>query len=568
VGPHKSIASLRRLGARLLVVLAMLSPFVGVRNAAAESMGEAVDRALRERLQARFERASALSRDDRCEPRFAGLGSESALSLSLVLGVLETAGAVSWDRPVAQSLDALLTEPCSTGQWLCQFERASDGRFVRTVAGRNVKLNVVTSSAADTRHEALGPLAARQAQATRDASRAFLNALENDDVVLFVGHSRFGSGLGFDWFDSPSRRWFDTFVERKDLEAMKDTLARDETPPSFIGVLGCSTERYYGRALGDVTPGENLLLSTAVTDHLSNVADAVAVMNAIVGSLCIPQERTVSAALGLHPAYRLYGPAGDAQLPTFPAPLTLPHLVLLLCALAPIILFVAARAPRVPGLAKKRAVFAALSWILAVVLAARIATYLAGISSLAEREAIPLLFLAAGGLALPVLVPWVRSAALPAAAEARTVAAAAALVALLYLALLMAVAPEPSQLLFAAKRLLFLTLRWLSVLPYAAATTLVLLAPVYLLPDRSPRLRAALFALAAVLFAFVASKALIFVSFWLPPLAKDLFVLHLGLAFLAVALYRLPRPSLIRPILFLSLAHGLVLAEDFHHLFV
>ena len=104
----------------------------------------------------------------------------------------------------ARAMSHVLTSPCRERLSACGFAVASSSvsaeKLIRTIDGRQIEVNLFTSSRPDGSREAPGPLAARREQSSlsRAVKDRFYRELVESDVVFYMGHSRLGGSIGFD----------------------------------------------------------------------------------------------------------------------------------------------------------------------------------------------------------------------------------------------------------------------------------------------------------------------------------------------------------------------------------
>jgi hypothetical protein len=175
-------------------------------------------------------------------------------------------------------------------------------------------------------------------------------------------------------------------------------LAGSEKTPSIIALLGCNTERYYGRTLRAATPSSSLLLTTGYSFQDALVVEAVNLLDHIFRGRCYQPTRDERRPAGAIPQYVLHPPAPQGGDVAFMGKLSLRALVLILIGL-PFVVFACGRyslsSPPlvIEGYGKEFALLILVSYVV-VALSAQVSFSDGPI----ERQAIPMLLICAGVL--------------------------------------------------------------------------------------------------------------------------------------------------------------------------
>ena len=184
-------------------------------------------------------------------------------------GVLHAVLAVGYDEAGSQEVEQanVLRGLAQRGYtWVADDQREAlgldaDGKYVtREQAGRRVIIELITPD-------------------TADAKTRFANALRGDELVLYGGHGRYGSGPDFDDIHSPSGN----FVIGEPFEAGHVTLGPNDLQAApltsdyqLMFFDGCNTYRYFDD-LRSKTPGKsskNLDVIGSTTELYWNVTAA------------------------------------------------------------------------------------------------------------------------------------------------------------------------------------------------------------------------------------------------------------------------------------------------------
>jgi hypothetical protein len=259
------------------------------------------------------------SRHD-CHLAYSKLYDNDTLSIGIFLGVMDTHHGTSWDRPAKHFLIEFLTKECRANYFACGFIRDSVEPAVlrkTTIDSKNILIAIHDSSVSDRFETSTHELLTEQQDKSKQTTNLFLRSIERDDIVLYVGHSRYGTGPGFSWIRLFSSQWLSTFVHSPVLSDIVRTLDQDATPLKVFGVFGCSSERYYARDLHTVAPNMALIVSSGITDHISNIAEAVNAVNSILGNLCYSESANSPTKLNPSSPYKLYGLFENNTFPQF-----------------------------------------------------------------------------------------------------------------------------------------------------------------------------------------------------------------------------------------------------------
>jgi len=503
-----------------------------------------------------------------CDPL--GLGSKPTLRISIFLGVMETTVGTSWDRPAKHALIEFLKQPCRPDYFACGFVESTNPESLVKVIGAHQKamLTVHDSSVSEFAKRSTTSLRVEQEQKSKTTTAEFLKALERDHVVFFVGHSRYGTGPGFSWFEFPSPRWLTSFVSSPLRHQIETTLQSTESPPALLGMFGCSSERYYARDFRAVAPDTVLILSKGITHHITNVGEAANVLSSLLGGACYANAAGTMSPLLPDSPYRLYGPppGQSRHLRAYPSLFALTLFILLV----PLVLIVAGKAPSPAGLRTPNP----RAWVedlAALVVSAALALVGAKVAAslharLAE-SALPLFIGTLGGLLLVwrLLRGHTGISELSETVKAHRIPIA--IVVALYFVFSVAPALELRQVLVAATQTFWLCATGLLAFPFAALSFAIIAFPLY-----GPRhfhlgTRIIVFVGFAVLISYGLSFGVAHTSFWLVPHQKEIFVLLCVLEIISLGLYLL-RSCLDLPILFQTLTLALLFAEGVHQLFV
>lgn len=256
-----------------------------------------------------------------CAESYAGLFRKDTLAISVFLGFTDSSiPGLVLDRPIKRALVTQLTRGCPRGLLACGFASApgpEDGPAVLTktlrVDDRNktVLVKIFDSSVSESSRECGGPLRGRQQARSAAEADEYAAALGRDDIVLYMGHSRYGTGPGFYpvSFTSPSA--VRAYIERPLLPRMRAALKGRSAPPAALGFISCNSEKYYADLAHSASPGSALLISSDDSTHPDNARTLLGFIDSVLGRRCFGDlGRSVNSAAGR--TFSLYGFFGEA----------------------------------------------------------------------------------------------------------------------------------------------------------------------------------------------------------------------------------------------------------------
>jgi hypothetical protein len=141
--------------------------------------------------------------------------------------------------------------------------------------------------------------------------------MERDDIVFYIGHSRYGTGPGFYRLPLFSSQWLSTYIHSPLLSATIRKLEQTSTPPKIFGIFSCSSQRYYAKKFHSAAPDMALIVSTGMTLYNLNIVEAVDALNSIFGNLCYSEGKNTSIKLNPNSVYKLYGLFENNKFPQF-----------------------------------------------------------------------------------------------------------------------------------------------------------------------------------------------------------------------------------------------------------
>lgn len=233
--------------------------------------------------------------DVACRQVYDKIYGDGELTMSLFLGYFDDGNYVE-DKLDKVLLIDQITAACVHGLQLCGFARDPDDAdvFTKTITRANGKTDKVrfriTHSAVSSNHQNnVGVYKAQQQKQSKAAEDAYFRALQTDDVVIYKGHARRGTGPGFRPMGASG--WVNAVATKPNLQRMMQTLKATKKTPAIIGMITCESESHYGKALQDAAPNSGLILTRQTTSFSDTDSITEASMENILQQSCATQFR-------------------------------------------------------------------------------------------------------------------------------------------------------------------------------------------------------------------------------------------------------------------------------------
>ncbi|MBC7457864.1 MAG: hypothetical protein H7235_06270, partial [Bdellovibrionaceae bacterium] len=195
------------------------------------------------------------------------------------------------DNKIAADLRSRLIAPCAPGNNLCKFQQDADDAdvFTKIILGpggktHKIRLRVMSSAVSHDDNDNRKIWATDQKRQSARIFSQFKRSLQNDGVVLYVGHSRLGTGPGFKPLDVAG--WAEAEKNKPVLNEMVETLQNANKTPQILGMLSCEGENYYGHALHKAAPKSSLLLTRQTMSSKDAYKLSEAVLNSLLSRNC------------------------------------------------------------------------------------------------------------------------------------------------------------------------------------------------------------------------------------------------------------------------------------------
>ena len=235
--------------------------------------------------------AEKLSRQSQrsCPGEHLRLSGAKSLRVSLFHGYDDAEGVVH-DKGTSKAMVYSLTQPCTGALTACGFKivekKSNIVRVARTIKGRPVTISVYSTSVstddnANKDHSRLGEQQRAQSQAV---IASFRSELQTSDIVMYMGHSRYGSGGGFKPVNGLGSV-FD-FVFRGPLREMTSALRLRPSNLKVLGIFSCSSDKYYRRAVEEANPQMNLLVTHVDTLSTESLQGVYGALDALLANKC------------------------------------------------------------------------------------------------------------------------------------------------------------------------------------------------------------------------------------------------------------------------------------------
>lgn len=231
-----------------------------------------------------------------CRKSYEKIYGDGELTMSVFLGYSDA------DNYVADRLNKIrmveqITGACGSGRQLCGFTRDPDDADVFTktitrVSGKKdkVRLRIMNSAVTSDHTTNTGDMKEQQQKQSKAVEEAYIRALQTDDVVMYNGHARRGTGPGFKPMSASD--WTAAVATRPSLQRVIQTLKKSKKTPAVIGMFTCEGESHYGKALQDSAPNSGLILTRQTSSFHDTDAIMDASMEGILQQYCGPKFRS------------------------------------------------------------------------------------------------------------------------------------------------------------------------------------------------------------------------------------------------------------------------------------
>jgi hypothetical protein len=231
---------------------------------------------------------------------------------------LDTHNGVASDVFAKKEFVQNITDACLPGLTLCAFKKVADHNpliggetFEKTLQdarGKTLKVRLKLANASLTSVMLKNEDTYWKEQYYRsvEIERAYLESLNTDDVVLYTGHSRYGTGIGFRPFDTGSVPWLRAWILQPMKTSVEKTLHQASSPAKILGFFSCDSDAHYGRTLHAANPDTALLLTRGPLAIRDLPTTLFAGINSLISGHCEEQLQT-SLRIGTRTFYYFKG---------------------------------------------------------------------------------------------------------------------------------------------------------------------------------------------------------------------------------------------------------------------
>jgi hypothetical protein len=201
--------------------------------------------------------------------------------------------------PFIRSLFAdILTQPCGHGLYACGFSHDPEAEdsgetqhLLKEIVGpdgknRAIHLLLESSSVSESNHDNLHEYKKAQKAQSKKIQSDFFSSLGTADIVLYTGHSRWGTGAGFKPLPLLSWSYLDAGLFKPILHKEEKTLLSLEKKPAVLGIFSCSSEKYYSKPLKKDAADTSLVLTTSAPSDMEAHEATLGTLNALLGLQC------------------------------------------------------------------------------------------------------------------------------------------------------------------------------------------------------------------------------------------------------------------------------------------
>lgn len=237
--------------------------------------------------------------DEACRQSYEKMYGDGELTLSLFFGYADMDDYVD-DHITKSNYVEKITENCdeTTALQLCGFKRDSDDAdiFTKTIVRsngkeENIRLRISNSAVSSSHKENMTSKKALQDKHSAQTEAKFLKALQTDDVVIYDGHARRGTGPGFRPMGTTD--WVKAVAKKQSLQNMVHALKTAKKTPGIIGMITCEGESHYGKALQEAAPNSGLLMTRQTSSFSDTNTIVTTSLESILQKQCAQSFRNV-----------------------------------------------------------------------------------------------------------------------------------------------------------------------------------------------------------------------------------------------------------------------------------
>lgn len=245
-----------------------------------------------------------------CNRQMLEMRADGRIDITIVFGYMDVSGGQNFndsgshlygngnvlDLDAKQALKSLLVSSCTHGRKsvACGF-RGNGDRLRKTIrdrwTGQRLQVNIQLASPAVTGVNRLniGQYSRQQQRSSQRTQNIFLNALQAQDVTIYMGHARSGGGPDF----SPPILKSNGHVnyplyrkQQKGIGSMIAALRQAREPSSVIGVLACKSTGLFASRIRRASPSSILITADELFDYKDILPTGYGIIEAVVGQRC------------------------------------------------------------------------------------------------------------------------------------------------------------------------------------------------------------------------------------------------------------------------------------------
>lgn len=244
---------------------------------------------------------------------------DGQLNISVFFGFSElTHSGIVVDPFNLHTFVSRLTTPCAGDLQACGFnlQRKPTSnepgftlvkRLEPPLSPSEVHIELYDSAVADNYQAILQHFEQPQEAKSEIVQAKFLQALAEQDAVLYIGHARLGTGPSFSTFESFSANWWHAMLTNQNRQDMLHTLSQREQPLPLLGLYACDTDFYYRDDLQQASPETALLLSRGATYTDTDSQRLFGTLEALLQQGCKAEYQPLLSTDSDSASYRLTG---------------------------------------------------------------------------------------------------------------------------------------------------------------------------------------------------------------------------------------------------------------------
>ena len=198
------------------------------------------------------------------------------------------------DMDAAESLKKILKSSCNgNNKSACNFKGRGD-RLTKTFNdrwGKRITVNIDVISPSYTSDDQANKTTHKASQTSRTAwaKSLFLNALNDYDMVIYMGHARSGGGPDFAppvTYNNGKVNYSHYQSRREGIRSMLNALGSSPNPPGVIGVLACYSTGLFAADVRRNAPNSKVVTSGDLFQFYDILPTGYAMIQAVVSQRC------------------------------------------------------------------------------------------------------------------------------------------------------------------------------------------------------------------------------------------------------------------------------------------